>query len=129
MRTLLRRVSTGAMVMAAVGTTTLGTLAGTANAGTLGALGKCGDSKTAETDGATAHWSLDCSGGQITVSGWYQDDEPDGDCVGVRADFADGSTKRSQTCGGWGTKKSFKWKAPVVVVLNNNGYCVTAWRR
>ncbi|MGW7363401.1 hypothetical protein ACWGI8_08230 [Streptomyces sp. NPDC054841] len=96
----------------AVGTMTLGTLAGTANAGTLGTLGKCGDSKTAETDGATAHWTLDCSGGQITVSGWYQDDEPDGDCVGVRADFADGSTKRSQTCDGWMTKKTFKWKAP-----------------
>jgi hypothetical protein len=69
-------------------------------------------SRTAETDGATARWSLTCSGGQITVEGWYRDDEPDGDCVGVVAYFADGSNKRSQTCAGWRTKKTFKWSAP-----------------
>ncbi|MFJ2610489.1 hypothetical protein ACIO13_36885 [Streptomyces sp. NPDC087425] len=109
MRTFLRKISTGAIVSVAVGTMTLGTLAGTANAKPEG---HCGQSFTAETDGATAHWSLDCSGGQITVDGWYQDDEPDGDCVGVKAYFADGSTKRNQTCDGWGSKRSFKWTAP-----------------
>ncbi|GAA5615378.1 hypothetical protein CP981_04215 [Streptomyces platensis] len=109
MRPILRKISIGAMVSVAVGTMTFGTLAGTASARPNG---HCGQTFDPTTDGATAHWTLDCSGGQITVKGWYQDDELDGDCVGVKAHFADGSTKRSETCDGWGSKKSFKWTRP-----------------
>lgn len=109
MRTTLRKISTGAMVGVAVGAMTLGALAGTASAKPDG---HCGQTFNPETDGASAHWTLNCSGGQITVKGWYRDDEADGDCVGVKAHFADGSTKRSETCAGWRTKKNFSWTAP-----------------
>lgn len=75
-------------------------------------LGGCGDNKEAQINGGYARWTLSCSGGQITVSGYVEDIGLDGDCVGVRGEFASGETERVENCDGWHTTKDFNWTHP-----------------
>jgi hypothetical protein len=75
-------------------------------------LGGCGDNLESTLNGAYAQWTLSCSGGQITVNGRVDDTGLDGQCVGVRGEFASGETERVENCGGWNTSANFNWTHP-----------------
>ncbi|MGC9376168.1 hypothetical protein [Streptomyces sp. MH13] len=58
----------------------------------------CPSSASPVIDGARASWSLRCSGGKVTVSGWLEDTRMDGKCALVRLVGGNGETKRSTAC-------------------------------
>lgn len=74
--------------------------------------GGCGDTLDPEVNGVRGHWTLDCSGGQITVDGDVEDIQYDGNCVGARGEFASGETERTGTCEGYGSRAYFRWTHP-----------------
>jgi hypothetical protein len=71
-------------------------------------MGTCGDTEDVSVRGGKASWSLDCSGGKITVSGWVKDTAPDGRCARVKATSESGDVKRWSACG-WGEQTDFDW--------------------
>ncbi|MFI8437367.1 hypothetical protein ACIGJO_27230 [Streptomyces sp. NPDC079020] len=79
----------------------LGT-AGPANAAT------CPSSASPVIDGASAHWSLRCSGGDVTVAGWLQDTRTDGKCAKVRISAGNGEYKATTACNS-GVRNSFTY--------------------
>ncbi|CAL9296770.1 hypothetical protein ACFW5U_34820 [Streptomyces rochei] len=58
----------------------------------------CPSSASPKIDGAEASWTLRCSGGTVTVSGWVEDTRMDGKCAVVRIVGGNGDTKRAQAC-------------------------------
>ncbi len=74
--------------------------------------GGCGDTLDPVVNGVRGHWTLNCSGGQITVDGWVEDIQLDGNCVGARGEFASGETERAGTCDGYGSRANFRWTHP-----------------
>ncbi|MET9778533.1 hypothetical protein ABZ023_30515 [Streptomyces sp. NPDC006367] len=58
----------------------------------------CPSSASPVIDGASAHWSLSCSGNNVKVSGWLQDTRMDGKCALVRVVGGNGVTKRATAC-------------------------------
>lgn len=72
----------------------------------------CGETLDPSVNGVKGHWTLDCSGGQITVDGWVEDTQFDGNCVGARGKFASGETERTGTCDGHGSRAYFHWTHP-----------------
>ncbi|GAA3037645.1 hypothetical protein [Streptosporangium longisporum] len=75
-------------------------------------LGGCGQIRNVTTSGARAHWELSCDSGLITVSGWLQDTDADGQCAKVKAVFASGTTEFSSPACPDGVKKHFSWSHP-----------------
>lgn len=74
--------------------------------------GGCGEIRNPKTSGARAHWELSCRGGRITVSGWVQDTDADGQCARVKAVFASGTTEFSERACPKNVKKYFNWSHP-----------------
>lgn len=108
-----RSVATAAFALVLAGGT--GALAAPAANGeevSVTPMAGCGENMEASLNGAYARWTLSCSGGQITVSGFVEDKAPDNDCVGVRGEFASGETERVESCDGWGSRRDFTWTHP-----------------
>jgi len=74
--------------------------------------GSCGDTLDPSISAGRAHWTLTCSGGQITMKGYVKDTSPDNECVGVKGKFAGGETETRENCKGWGESVSFSWTHP-----------------
>ncbi|GAA0299422.1 hypothetical protein GCM10010302_42490 [Streptomyces polychromogenes] len=80
-----RRVLTGAALAATVAAGVL--IPTTASAAPTGVTGACGTTNAAYTSGAEAHWTIQCSGGNVSVTGWVKDTDADGQCAQVYAYF------------------------------------------
>ncbi|NXY97811.1 hypothetical protein HYE82_26220 [Streptomyces sp. BR123] len=79
----------------------------------LGAAGPasaatCPSSASPVIDGASAHWTLSCSGNNVTVSGWLQDTRADGKCALVRINAGNGEYKTKSACGS-GVREQFSF--------------------
>ncbi|MCX4966866.1 hypothetical protein OHA98_18895 [Streptomyces sp. NBC_00654] len=68
----------------------------------------CPSSASPVIDGASAHWSLRCSGGDVTVAGWLQDTRTDGRCAKVRINAGNGEYKAKAACNS-GVRNSFTY--------------------
>ncbi|WP_055600594.1 hypothetical protein [Streptomyces aureus] len=79
----------------------LGT-AGPANAAS------CPSSASPVADGASAGWTLRCSGNDVTVSGWLQDTRADGKCALVRINAGNGEYRTKSACGS-GVREQFSY--------------------
>ncbi|MFI1828171.1 hypothetical protein ACH41E_17240 [Streptomyces sp. NPDC020412] len=76
--------------------------AGPANAAT------CPHTASPLINGASAHWTLSCSGNNVTMSGWVQDTKADGKCAKVRINAGNGAHQAPTACGS-GVRKPFKF--------------------
>ncbi|MEU2393527.1 hypothetical protein [Streptomyces sp. NPDC007369] len=68
----------------------------------------CPSSASPTTDGASADWTLSCSGNNVTVSGWVQDDRADGKCALVRINAGNGDYRTKSACGS-GVREQFSF--------------------
>ncbi len=101
----VRRLAAALLIPAAACGGLLVSTAGTASAS---ALGGCGDTKDASTSGAEGHWTISCSGGKVSVTGWVKDKDADGQCAQVYAYFpASGKYKYSAKACPKGNVKNF----------------------
>ncbi|MDG9721667.1 MULTISPECIES: hypothetical protein [unclassified Streptomyces] len=66
----------------------------------------CPSSASPKIGGAEASWTLRCSGGKVTVSGWVEDTRMDGKCAVVRIVGGNGVTKQAKACNS-GVRKQF----------------------
>jgi len=69
--------------------------------------GTCGGVFSPSMTGGKASWTLTCSGGKITISGWVEDTKEDGLCARVTAHYSDGSTQVWKACP-YGTRTTIK---------------------
>ena len=70
--------------------------------------GGCGDVRDVYTSGAEAHWTIGCTSGQISVTGWLKDTDADGQCAQTYAYFPlYGSTQYSRKVCGKGNSEEF----------------------
>ncbi|MFD7551464.1 hypothetical protein [Streptomyces sp. NPDC059816] len=69
----------------------------------------CPSSASPVIDGASAHWSLSCSGNNVTVSGWVHDTGMDGKCAKVRINAGNGRYEDPDACGS-GVRTNFSYK-------------------
>jgi hypothetical protein len=60
-----------------------------ASAGTVQPHGTCGQVFDVFISGAEAHWTLDCFGGKITMSGRVDDTRADGKCAELKVVMPD----------------------------------------
>ncbi|MEU9204448.1 hypothetical protein [Streptomyces sp. NPDC048332] len=58
----------------------------------------CPSSAAPVISGASANWSLRCSGNNVTVSGWLQDTRADGKCAKVRINAGNGVYRTKAAC-------------------------------
>ncbi|MDP5314390.1 hypothetical protein [Streptomyces poriferorum] len=58
----------------------------------------CPSSASPVINGASAGWTLRCSGNNVTVSGWLQDTRADGKCAKVRINAGNGAYKPKTAC-------------------------------
>jgi len=80
---------------------------------TIPTRGGCGQTFNPDIRGrAEAHWTLSCSGGKITMTGWVKDTKSDGKCAYVKAVFSDGSSPTPAKACPSGDKTSFSWSGP-----------------
>ncbi|KQX50089.1 MULTISPECIES: hypothetical protein [unclassified Streptomyces] len=68
----------------------------------------CPSSAAPVINGASASWSLRCSGNNVTVSGWLQDTSMDGKCAKVRINAGNGQYKAETACNS-GVRKQFSF--------------------
>ncbi|MGW5776518.1 hypothetical protein [Streptomyces sp. NPDC003863] len=76
-------------------------------AGPASAAG-CGTSASPVIDGASASWSIRCSGGRMTIAGWVQDTRADAKCALIRIHAGDNPPARPEACGS-GVRKNFSY--------------------
>jgi len=69
--------------------------------------------------GGEASWTLTCSGGNITMSGWVKDTSADGECARVKGVFNNNTVYQTAGACPKGTSVSFSWTAPGTIA---NGY-------
>ncbi|HET9381097.1 MAG TPA: hypothetical protein VFP69_09740 [Streptomyces sp.] len=101
--------------MSAVRKTLTSTLSAVVLAGGL-ALGAAGTAEAATCPseasplipGAEAHWTLRCSGNNVTVAGWLEDTRWDGKCAVVRINAGNGGYNTKQACS-YGTREHFSF--------------------
>jgi hypothetical protein len=74
-----------------------------------GVTGTCGQSFSPVTTGGRARWTLSCSGGRITMSGWVEDTKPDGECAYVKGIFSSTITEVSRGACPEGDRENFSW--------------------
>lgn len=68
----------------------------------------CPSSASPVTDGASASWSLRCSGGNVTVAGWLEDTRMDGKCAVVRINAGNGAYRTKSACSS-GAREQFSF--------------------
>ncbi|MFI9603460.1 hypothetical protein ACIHCX_27025 [Streptomyces sp. NPDC052043] len=68
----------------------------------------CPSSASPVIDGASASWSLRCSGSDVTVSGWVQDTRMDGKCAVIRINAGNGGYETKSACGS-GVREQFSF--------------------
>ncbi|MDX2561195.1 hypothetical protein PV371_16210 [Streptomyces sp. TX20-6-3] len=68
----------------------------------------CPSSASPVTDGASAGWTLRCTGNNVTVSGWVQDTRADGKCALVRVNAGNGEYRTKSVCGS-GVREQFSF--------------------
>ncbi|OIJ86460.1 hypothetical protein [Streptomyces colonosanans] len=68
----------------------------------------CPSSASPVIDGASASWSLRCSGGGVTVAGWLQDTRMDGKCAVVRINAGNGAYRKKSACNS-GVRQQFSF--------------------
>lgn len=85
-------------------------LAGGLALGTAGpaSAAACSTSASPVIGGASASWSIRCTGDQLTVSGWLQDTRADGKCALVRINASNGASQRKNACG-TGVREQFSF--------------------
>lgn len=83
------------------------------------AAGTCGQSFNPSVSGGKASWTLTCSGGKVTMSGWVEDTNADGKCARVKGVFNNNITYQTAGACPKGTRVSFSWTAPGTIA---NGY-------
>ncbi|MFD7630899.1 hypothetical protein ACFV7Q_33580 [Streptomyces sp. NPDC059851] len=79
----------------------------------LGAAGPasaatCPSSASPVIDGASASWTLSCSGNNVKVSGWLQDTRVDGKCALVRINAGNGAYETKSACSS-GVREQFSF--------------------
>lgn len=72
------------------------------------AAASCPSEAWPKTDGATAHWKLRCSGGDLSVYGWLEDTRRDG--AQARVQVKTGGATHSEYASGKGTRENFSFK-------------------
>lgn len=73
--------------------------------------GRCGQTFKPFVTGGRAEWALNCSGGVITIRGWVQDLEADGECARVRVELPNGDVRHSNRACPAGEYQDFKFSA------------------
>jgi hypothetical protein len=68
----------------------------------------CPSSASPVIDGASASWSLSCSGGNVTVAGWLQHTRVDGKCAVVRSNAGNGAYRTKSACSS-GVREQFSF--------------------
>lgn len=58
-------------------------------------------------NGASAGWTLRCSGNNVTVSGWLQDTRADGKCAKVRINASKNGAYKPKTACSSGVREQF----------------------
>ncbi|MFI6013380.1 hypothetical protein ACIBAG_32030 [Streptomyces sp. NPDC051243] len=102
-------IAAGAATAALAGGLALST--GSAGAQPVGVLAKCNTEHHAETSGAEADWTINCSGGKVDVFGNVTDKAADGECARVYAVYNDGSKQYSAKACPKGQTKEFDFTA------------------
>lgn len=76
-------------------------------------LGGCGTSQSPTVSGGRAHWTVNCSGGNVTLAGTVTDTASDGKCATVTAQFpSTGNTYTSRKACPSGQTQSYSWTNP-----------------
>ncbi|MER8161868.1 hypothetical protein [Streptomyces sp. NPDC094472] len=65
----------------------------------------CPSSASPVIDGASASWTLRCSGGGVKVSGWLQDTRMDSKCAVVRINAGNGAYRTKSACSSGGREQ------------------------
>ncbi|MFE0627661.1 hypothetical protein ACFW3D_11870 [Streptomyces sp. NPDC058864] len=68
----------------------------------------CPSSASPVIDGASASWTLRCSGGNVTVAGWLQDTRRDAKCAVVRINAGNGDYRTKSACSS-GVREQFSF--------------------
>jgi hypothetical protein len=68
----------------------------------------CPSSASPVIDGASASWTLSCSGDNVKVSGWLQDTRTDGKCAVVRINAGNGDYRTKSACSS-GVREQFSF--------------------
>ncbi len=76
----------------------------------------CGQNLHPKVRGGEAKWSLSCSGGRITISGWVKDTRADGKCAQVRVHLPNGDVHYSGRACPEGNTKHFSWSARGAII-------------
>lgn len=88
----VRKIITSAASAAIIASGLAVAAAGPASAAT------CPSSASPVIDGASASWTLHCSGGNVTVAGWLQDTRTDAKCAVVRINAGNGAYRTKSAC-------------------------------
>ncbi|MFC4337883.1 hypothetical protein [Salininema proteolyticum] len=73
-------------------------LAAQGTGGDIGTQASCGDTEDVYINGGEAHWTINCSGGETTISGWHKDTKADGRCVQVYGSVSGNSFITPRAC-------------------------------
>jgi hypothetical protein len=74
-------------------------------------MGTCGDVFDVKIDGGEAHWTVNCFGGKVRMSGRVDDTRPDTYCAEVKGVFSD-HTETARNCGVFSDPTYFDWSGP-----------------